>query len=129
MSSQVFSSNTRLQALELSPLCQLLGEPSPVPSSEEKSSSEPSPVPSSEEKSSSEVEQLNLYLHVKNLSWDKNTKPILQKVNKRMLLIKKIQSFGASLEELVHLWIVYYSDSAGTVGGGAVQLYHGTEQN
>ena len=24
-----------------------------------------------------------------------------------MLLIKKIQSFGASLEELVHLWIVY----------------------
>ena len=42
-----------------------------------------------------------------NLSWNENTKNIIQKVNKRMLLIKKIQSFGASLEELVHLWIVY----------------------
>ena len=41
------------------------------------------------------------------LSWDKNCKEIIRKVHKRMLLIKKIQSFGASLEELVHLWIVY----------------------
>ena len=42
-----------------------------------------------------------------SLSWNKNTRILVQKVNKRMLLIKKIQSFGASVEELVHLWIVY----------------------
>ena len=31
----------------------------------------------------------------------------IKKVNKRMLLIKKIYSFGASTSELVHLWKIY----------------------
>ena len=45
---------------------------------------------------------------IKNdLSWNKNTQNIVQKVNKRMLLIKKILSFGASTQEMVHLWTVY----------------------
>ena len=43
----------------------------------------------------------------KNLCWNKNTQNIVQKVNKRMMLIKKIQSFGASTAELVHLWNIY----------------------
>ena len=29
------------------------------------------------------------------------------KVNKRLLLLKKILTFGASTEEMVHLWIIY----------------------
>ena len=32
---------------------------------------------------------------------------ITAKVNKRMLLLKKILSFGATIEEMVHLWKLY----------------------
>ena len=42
-----------------------------------------------------------------DLSWNKNTKHLVQKVNKRMLLLKKVQKFGATREEMVHIWIVY----------------------
>ena len=39
-----------------------------------------------------------------SLSWNTNTSNLIQKVNKRMLLIKKILGFGASTEEMVHIW-------------------------
>ena len=38
-----------------------------------------------------------------SLSWNQNTREIIKKVNKRMLLLKKIKSFGATTEEMVHL--------------------------
>ena len=41
------------------------------------------------------------------LSWNENTTNLVQKVNKRMLLLKKVQKFGATLEEMVHIWVVY----------------------
>ena len=41
------------------------------------------------------------------LDWDENCNEIINKVNKRMLLLKKILSFGATKEEMVHIWIVY----------------------
>ena len=41
------------------------------------------------------------------LTWDENCSLIIAKVNKRMLLLKKVQSFGATREEMVHLWIVF----------------------
>ena len=41
------------------------------------------------------------------LTWDENCNEIIKKVNKRMLLLKKILSFGATKEEMVHIWIVY----------------------
>ena len=41
------------------------------------------------------------------LTWDENCDEIIKKVNKRMLLLKKILSFGATREEMVHIWIVY----------------------
>ena len=42
-----------------------------------------------------------------NLNWDDNCDHIIGKVNKRMLLLKKIYSFGATIEEMSHLWITY----------------------
>jgi hypothetical protein len=42
-----------------------------------------------------------------DLSWDENTNELIKKVNKRMLLIKKIHSFEASTNEMVELWISY----------------------
>ena len=41
------------------------------------------------------------------LNWDKNCNNIISKVNNRMLLIKKMHKFGATREELTHLWITY----------------------
>ena len=41
------------------------------------------------------------------LSWNKNCSYLIQKVNKRMLLLKKALSFGATRPEMVHLWIIY----------------------
>ena len=41
------------------------------------------------------------------LKWDKNCNEIVLKVNRRMRLLKKMHSFGANIEEMVHLWIVY----------------------
>ena len=42
-----------------------------------------------------------------NLTWNDNCQELISKVNKRMLLLKKIQSFGATIEEMVHCWIIY----------------------
>ena len=42
-----------------------------------------------------------------DINWNRNTQHIIQKVNKRMLLIKKIMSFWASIQEMVHFWILY----------------------
>ena len=41
------------------------------------------------------------------LSWDDNCSEIISKVNKRMQLIRTMKSFGATIQELVHLWILY----------------------
>ena len=41
------------------------------------------------------------------LDWDQNCKKLVQTVNKRMVFIRKMINFGASKEELVHLWVVY----------------------
>ena len=41
-----------------------------------------------------------------DLSWNSNTKNIIQKVHKRMQFIKKIQSFDATTNKMVNLWII-----------------------
>ena len=42
-----------------------------------------------------------------DLSWNKNTETIVKKANKRMELLRKISSFGASLDELKNIYILY----------------------
>ena len=42
------------------------------------------------------------------LSWSDNCAIIVRKVNARMQLLHKVWSFGASTEEMVKLWKVYY---------------------
>ena len=42
-----------------------------------------------------------------SLSWDDNCSEIITKVNNRMLLIRNLKTFGATTQELVHLWILY----------------------
>ena len=41
------------------------------------------------------------------LDWNKNTKTLVSRVNKQMAFIRKMHSFGASQNEMVHLWITY----------------------
>ena len=41
------------------------------------------------------------------LSWDKNCDAIIRKVNARMQLIRGLQSFGATSQEMVHFWILF----------------------
>ena len=41
------------------------------------------------------------------LSWDENCANIIKKVNARMQLIRKVWSFGSSINEMVHLWKVF----------------------
>lgn len=41
------------------------------------------------------------------LSWDDNCSQLISAVNKRMQLIRTMKSFGATIKELVHLWILY----------------------
>ena len=41
------------------------------------------------------------------LSWDENCNHLIKKVNARMQLLHNIHSFGASKEEMTHLWIVF----------------------
>ena len=41
------------------------------------------------------------------LNWDTNTQNIIQKVNKQMLLLKNIKSFGASTIGMDDLWKIY----------------------
>ena len=38
------------------------------------------------------------------LTWDENCSYLIKKVNARMQLLRGVQSFGASNEEMVHLW-------------------------
>ena len=41
------------------------------------------------------------------LSWDDNCSMIIKKVNARMQLIRGLICFGASTEEMVHMWILF----------------------
>ena len=41
------------------------------------------------------------------LSWDQNCNAIISKVNARMQLIRELQSFGATKEEMVNFWILF----------------------
>ena len=41
------------------------------------------------------------------LTWDDNCNDLIRKINSRMQLIRGIQSFGATQEELVHLWKIF----------------------
>ena len=40
------------------------------------------------------------------LTWDDNCAELVKKVNKRMALIRSMKSFGASIKEVVHMWII-----------------------
>ena len=42
-----------------------------------------------------------------SLSWDDNCSEMIRKVNSRMQLIRNIKKFGATKQELVHLWITF----------------------
>ena len=42
-----------------------------------------------------------------DLSWDDNCELLIKKVNARMQLLRGVQGFGASIEEMVHLWTVF----------------------
>jgi hypothetical protein len=42
-----------------------------------------------------------------SLSWNENCSMIIKKVNARMQLLRKVWSFGSSLEEMVNLWKTY----------------------
>ena len=42
-----------------------------------------------------------------SLSWDDNCSEMITKVNNRMRLIRNIKKFGATAQELVHLWIIF----------------------
>ena len=55
------------------------------------------------------VDQIKILgtIFTSNLKWDKNCEQIITKVNRKMLLLKKILKFGATREEMVHLWISY----------------------
>ena len=41
------------------------------------------------------------------LSWDENCSMLIKKVNTRVQLLRGITSFGASVDEMVHLWILF----------------------
>ena len=55
------------------------------------------------------VDQMKILGTVVNsdLTWTDNCMLIIKKVNNRMQLIRNIFSFGATREEMVHLWIVF----------------------
>ena len=42
-----------------------------------------------------------------DLTWNKNTETIVKKANMRMEILRKISSFGASLDELKNIYILY----------------------
>ena len=42
-----------------------------------------------------------------SLSWDSNCSQLIKKVNNRMQLLRSVHSFGASNDEMVHLWILF----------------------
>ena len=41
------------------------------------------------------------------LTWDDNCNQLIRKVNSRMQLIRGVQSFGATTEEMVHIWKLF----------------------
>ena len=41
------------------------------------------------------------------ITWDENCTIIIKKVNARMQLLRKVWSFGSSVQEMVHLWQIY----------------------
>ena len=43
----------------------------------------------------------------KDLKWDANTQYLVKKANQRMQLLRKIASFGASLEEKKEIYVLY----------------------
>ena len=42
-----------------------------------------------------------------DLSWNDNCDAIIKKVNARMSLLRNVYSFGATTDEMVHLWFVF----------------------
>ena len=42
-----------------------------------------------------------------DLSWDENCSLLIKKVNARMQLLRELQQFGASNEEMVHIWVLF----------------------
>ena len=56
------------------------------------------------------VDQMKILGTIVNntLSWDENCNHLIQKVNARMELLRNIHSFGATKEEMTHLWIVFF---------------------
>ena len=55
------------------------------------------------------VDQMKILGTIVNsdLSWTDNCQYLIQKVNKRMQLIRNLISFGATQAELVHMWITF----------------------
>ena len=55
------------------------------------------------------VDQMKILGTVINsdLSWSDNCNMIIKKVNARMQLLRNIYSFGATTDEMVHLWVVF----------------------
>ena len=41
------------------------------------------------------------------LDWDMNTSILVKKINARMVLLRSVFSFGASISEMVHLWKLF----------------------
>ena len=41
------------------------------------------------------------------LNWNENTAILIQKVNKRMQLLRAVWGFGSTIPEMVHLWKIY----------------------
>ena len=63
----------------------------------------------------------------KNLSWDENCQHLIKKVNACMQLLRSLKSFGASHEEMVHLWTVFCR----SVLEQSIAVWHGslTQEN
>ena len=53
------------------------------------------------------------------LDWNQNCRNLIQKVNKGMLFLRKIHSFGATQSDMVHLWVVYCRSVLRYSGRGA----------
>ena len=55
------------------------------------------------------VDQMKILgtIFTSTLSWDENCTKIIKKVNARMQLLRKVWSFGSTIEEMVQLWKVY----------------------
>ena len=55
------------------------------------------------------VQQMKILGTVINsdLSWNDNCDAIIKKVNARMSLLRNVYSFGATTDEMVHMWVVF----------------------